>query len=150
MGIEDSIRKTAENAMEDLAGTSDPVNNDRVPEPGEKDDDVQVHSSISEGSNAMDSDVPGENDDPRTAGHGHTDRDSTQGTSAQGTASHGTASHETTHDADTRRDSEADTDVSAASGDVSGPAGLPQDDPDDLRADPSEGGGDPSTSMGRG
>ena len=139
MGVEDSIRKTAENAMEDLAGTSDPVNDGRVPEPGQKDDDIQVHSSISEGSNSMDSDVPGENDDPRTAGHGH-------GT----TASHGTASHETTHDADTRRDSDADTDVSAASGDVSGPAGLPQDDPDDLRADPSEGGGDPSTSMGRG
>ena len=137
MGVEDSIRKTAENAMEDLAGTSDPVNDGRVPEPGEKDDDIQVHSSISEGSNSMDSDVPGENDDPRTSGHGTT-------------ASHGTASHETTHDADTRRDSDADTDVSAASGDVSGPAGLPQDDPDDLRADPSEGGGDPSTSMGRG
>ncbi|WP_238324990.1 hypothetical protein [Paenarthrobacter nicotinovorans] len=148
MGIEDSIRKTAENAMEDLAGTSDPVNNDRVPEPGEKDDDVQVHSSISEGSNSMDSDVPGENDDPRTGGHAETG--TTHGTASHGTASHGTDSPETTDDAGTRRDSEADTDVSAASGDVSGPAGLPQDDPDDLRADPSEGGGDPSTSMGRG
>ena len=148
MGIEDSIRKTAENAMEDLAGTSDPVNNDRVPEPGEKDDDVQVHSSISEGSNAMDSDVPGENDDPRTAGHAETG--TTHGTASHGTASHSTDSPETTDDADTSRGSEADTDVSATSGDVSGPAGLPQDDPDDLRADPSEGGGDPSTSMGRG
>ncbi|WP_458107233.1 hypothetical protein M1D51_16260 [Arthrobacter sp. R3-55] len=149
MGVEDSIRKTAENAMEDLAGTSDPVNDGRVPEPGQKDDDIQVHSSISEGSNSMDSDVPGENDDPRTAGHGQ-GTTASHGTASHGTASHGTASHETTHDADTRRDSDADTDVSAASGDVSGPAGLPQNDPDDLRADPSEGGGDPSTSMGRG
>jgi hypothetical protein len=56
MGIGDSIGKAAENAMEDLAGTSEPTDDAHVPEPGTKDDDVQVHSSISEGSNAMDDD----------------------------------------------------------------------------------------------
>lgn len=79
MGVEDSIRKAAENAMEDLAGTSDPVDDQHVPEPGAKDDNVQ-----------------------------------------------------------------------APSGDVPGPAGLPDGTPDELRADPSEGDQDPSTSMGRG
>ncbi|MBP2267066.1 hypothetical protein J3A64_002530 [Pseudarthrobacter sp. PvP004] len=61
MGVEDSIRKATENVMEDLAGTSDPVDDGHVPEPGEKDDDIQVHSSISEGSNAMDEDSPNGN-----------------------------------------------------------------------------------------
>jgi hypothetical protein len=57
MGIGDSIGKAAENAMEDLAGTSEPTDDAHAPEPGTKDDDVQVHSSISEGSNAMDDDA---------------------------------------------------------------------------------------------
>lgn len=57
MGVEDSIRKATENAMEDLAATSDPVDDGHVPEPGKKADDIQVHSSISEGSNAMDEDL---------------------------------------------------------------------------------------------
>ena len=42
MGIGDSIGKAAENAMEDLAGTSSPTENARVPEPtdpGEGDED---------------------------------------------------------------------------------------------------------------
>ena len=54
MGIGDSIGKAAENAMEDLAGTSEPADDAHAPEPGASDDDVQVHSSISEGSNAGD------------------------------------------------------------------------------------------------
>ncbi|WP_309073776.1 hypothetical protein [Paenarthrobacter sp.] len=145
MGVEDSIRKATENAMEDLAGTSDPVDDGHVPEPGDKDDDVQVHSSISEGSNAMDEDLS-----PDNTQRSHT---------ATGDAPHRNAgAHETgARDADVRdadggthQDGETDADVSAGSGDVSGSAGLPSGDPDDLRADPSEGGGDPSTSMGRG
>ncbi|WP_256870872.1 hypothetical protein [Paenarthrobacter nitroguajacolicus] len=137
MGVEDSIRKATENAMEDLAGTSDPVNDGRVPEPGEKDDDIQVHSSISEGSNAMDEDLS-----PNDTQRSHT---------ATGDAPrHRDASHTATPDGGTHHDVETDADASAGSGDVSGPAGLPSGDPDDLRADPSEGGGDPSTSMGRG
>ncbi|WP_256871590.1 hypothetical protein [Paenarthrobacter nitroguajacolicus] len=137
MGVEDSIRKATENAMEDLAGTSDPVNDGRVPEPGEKDDDIQVHSSISEGSNAMDEDLS-----PNDTQRSHT---------ATGDAPrHRDTGHTATPDGGTHQDAETDADASAGSGDVSGPAGLPSGDPDDLRADPSEGGGDPSTSMGRG
>ncbi|MEJ1113238.1 hypothetical protein WBN73_04775 [Paenarthrobacter sp. CCNWLY172] len=137
MGVEDSIRKATENAMEDLAGTSDPVDDGHVPEPGKKDDDIQVHSSISEGSNAMDEDLsPETNSKGRHRGPGEPDA--------------GTTSRRTGSDGDTRQASETDDDVPAAPGDVPGPAGLPDGDPDDLRADPSEGGGDPSTSMGRG
>jgi len=54
MGIGDSIGKAAENAMEDLAQTSDPTDDAHAPEPGASDEDVQGHSSISEGSNARD------------------------------------------------------------------------------------------------
>lgn len=53
MGIGDSIGKAAENAMEDLAGTSSPTENAGIPEPTDPNSDVEVHSSISEGSNAM-------------------------------------------------------------------------------------------------
>ncbi len=53
MGIGDSIGKAAENAMEDLAGTSDPAEKLDVPDPADPNDDVEVHSSLSEGSNAM-------------------------------------------------------------------------------------------------
>ncbi|WP_286179153.1 hypothetical protein [Arthrobacter sp. ISL-95] len=137
MGVEDSIRKATENAMEDLAGTSDPVNDGHVPEPGEKDDDIQVHSSISEGSNAMDEDISPDKPSTGTA----------KGSATDTGQSHSDAD---TPDADTLRDDESDADVPTTSGDVPGPAGLPAGDPDDLRADPSEGGGDPSTSMGRG
>jgi hypothetical protein len=53
MAIGDSIGKAAENAMEDLAGTSSPNQNPEVPEPTDPNSDVELHSSISEGSNAM-------------------------------------------------------------------------------------------------
>ncbi|WJH24675.1 hypothetical protein [Pseudarthrobacter defluvii] len=53
MGIGDSIGKAAENAMEDLAGTSKPTEKTDVPNPADPNDDVEVHSSLSEGSNAM-------------------------------------------------------------------------------------------------
>jgi len=139
MGVEDSIRKATENAMEDLAGTSKPVNDQQVPEPGEKDDDIQVHSSISEGSNAMDQDLPSKENRP------------TGRRRAPGEPDGGTRAASSDYDGGTHR-GEDPTAASgdASSGDVAGPAGLPSGDPDDLRADPSEGGGDPSTSMGRG
>ncbi|MET3902283.1 hypothetical protein [Paenarthrobacter sp. 4246] len=134
MGVEDSIRKATENAMEDLAGTSKPVNDQQVPEPGKKDDDIQVHSSISEGSNAMDSEVP--------SGNGGAARHR-----ADGAPDGGRDFSDQRDDAGAQQE---DGNTPEAGGDVAGPAGLPSSDPDDLRADPSEGGGDPSTSMGRG
>lgn len=54
MGIGDSISKAAENAMEDLGGTAEKSDDGHAPDPGNPRDDVQVHSSISEGSNALD------------------------------------------------------------------------------------------------
>jgi hypothetical protein len=54
MGIGDGIEKAAENAMEDLAGISRPTDDGHAPEPGNPDEEIRVHSSISEGSNAAD------------------------------------------------------------------------------------------------
>ncbi|BCW43911.1 hypothetical protein [Arthrobacter sp. StoSoilB5] len=142
MGVEDSIRKAAENAMEDLAGTSDPVDDQHVPEPGAKDDDIQVHSSISEGSNAMDSESPDQGN-PTTPRHN-------AATSDTAASDSGERQNEPGPDAATGQGMETDDNVQAPSGDVPGPAGLPDGTPDELRADPSEGDQDPSTSMGRG
>jgi hypothetical protein len=145
MGIEESINKAAENAMEDLAGTSDPVKGDQVPEPNQKADDIQVHSSLSEGSNAMDSDTP-EDQAQATSGRSGASHDS----SAPATGDGGVQQDTGITDSDINQDREGDQDIPTASGDVPGPAGLPDGDPDALRADPSEGGEDPSTNMGRG
>lgn len=70
MGIGDSISKAAENAMEDLAGTSGMKEKDRVPDPADPKDDVEVHSSLSEGSNAMAAEKK-KDPDPNTPGDGH-------------------------------------------------------------------------------
>ncbi|MBT2564976.1 hypothetical protein J7I84_00435 [Arthrobacter sp. ISL-85] len=70
MGIGDSIGKAAENAMEDLAGTSRPTEKTDVPDPADPNDDVEVHSSLSEGSNAMEAEkqkAPGPKTGPAPA-----------------------------------------------------------------------------------
>lgn len=56
MGIGDSIRKAADDAMKDLGNNAPPADDGHTPAPGNNDGDVQVNSSISEGSNAMDRD----------------------------------------------------------------------------------------------
>ena len=126
MGIDDSIKKTAENAMEDLAGTSRPTDDVHVPEPGAPDEDIRVHSSISEGSNAMDDakKVPRNNDGQQPA-------DGSTGPGGEGKTGDPAGS-------------EPDSAVRGVPRDVPGPAGLPSPDPDALRADPSEGDEDPS------
>jgi hypothetical protein len=53
MGLGDSIKKGADNAMKDLAGNADKTDDGHTPDPGNPHDDVEVHSSLSEGSNAM-------------------------------------------------------------------------------------------------
>jgi hypothetical protein len=156
MGIGDSIGKAAENAMEDLAGTSKATEKLDVPDPTDPNDPVEVHSTISEGSNAMEaekqkapglkpgaapgpvSDAPlggdvdeGESEQAKTG----SETPGTTGTGATGLA--GNASAPTGGTAGVPRD-------------VPGSAGLPEGDPDELRADPSEGDQDPSTSTGRG
>ena len=52
MGIGDNVRGAAENALKDLAGLSEPNDDAHAPEPGDPSDEIKVHSSISEGSNA--------------------------------------------------------------------------------------------------
>ena len=154
MGIGDSIGKAAENAMEDLAGTSEPTDDAHVPEPGAKDDDIQVHSSISEGSNAMD------DDSPAGAGTGGTGSSQGTGTAVSGGAGTGGAAAGSTAGAAGEGDTGTGTGIqdaggigaaegSGTPGYVAGSAGLPDPDPDELRADPSEADQDPTTGMGR-
>lgn len=132
MGIGDSISKAAENAMEDLAGTSKPTDGTGVPEPTDPNSDVEVHSSISEGSNAMEAEkekAPGLKPGPATG--------PVSANPAPAENSDGTTESEAADTPDVPRD-------------VSGPGGLPEGDPGELRADPGEGDEDPSTGLGRG
>jgi hypothetical protein len=156
MGIGDSIGKAAENAMEDLAGTSTPTEKAQVPEPTDPNSDVEVHSSISEGSNAMEAEKekapglkPGSatgpvSSNPATpAGTAGSNISTNAGTETAGSASPvGSGSG-----LDAGEDSGL---TGEAPRGVPGPAGLPEGDPDALRADPSEGDQDPSTGLGRG
>jgi hypothetical protein len=152
MGIGDSIGKAAENAMEDLAGTSEPTDDAHAPEPGARDEDIQVHSSISEGSNAMDDDDTSPGAGTRRTAHTPqehgTEASGGAGTpaAAGGIAGEGGTGTETgTQDAGGIGAAEG----SGAPGHVAGSAGLPDPDPDELRADPSEADQDPTTGMGR-
>lgn len=152
MGIGDSIGKAAENAMEDLAGTSEPADDAHAPEPGASDDDIQVHSSISEGSNA------GDNRDAFRTSEGGEPAGTTRHAEPGGT---GATERGATGEPDSLEEpggsggpgvsgAQAGTGAPGTPGDVPGPAGLPDPDPDGLRADPSEGDQDPSTGLGRG
>ena len=144
MGIGDSIGKAAENAMEDLAGTSKPSENAQVPEPTDPNSDVEVHSSISEGSDAMEAEkekAPGLKTGSAT-GPVSSNPASTGNDPAASAGSSGS---------DAGAPSEPDTPTGAQDvpRDVPGSAGLPEGDPDALRADPGEGDEDPSTGLGR-
>jgi hypothetical protein len=137
MGIGESIGKAAENAMEDLAGTSSPTANAKVPEPTDPNSDVEVHSSISEGSNAMAAEkekAPGLKAGPATGPVSSRPMEADAGRDAP---------------AGGAADSAAPDDAEDVPRDVPGPAGLPDGDPDALRADPGEGDQDPSTELGR-
>lgn len=143
MGIGESIGKAAENAMEDLAGTSSPTENTGVPEPTDPNSDVEVHSSISEGSNAMEAEKekapglkPGTADGPASA------PPVDAGGAAGGSAGPGGP-------AAGPPPADGGQDAPDSPRDIPGPAGLPEGDPDSLRADPGEGDQDPSTGMGR-
>jgi hypothetical protein len=143
MGIGDSIGKAAENAMEDLAGTSKPTEKMDVPDPTDPNDDVEVHSSLSEGSNAMEAEkqkAPGlktgaapapVSENPFGGDVDETDSDQADDDGLAGNAT-------------------APGGAGTSGGSVAGSGGLPESNPDELRADPSEGDQDPSTSTGRG
>lgn len=144
MGIGDSIGKAAENAMEDLAGTSKPSEDAQVPEPTDPNSDVELHSSISEGSNAMEAEkekAPG----LKTGSATGPVSSNPAGTGKEPASSAGSS------DPDARAPAESDSPTGAPDvpRDVPGSAGLPEGDPDALRADPGEGDEDPSTGLGR-
>jgi hypothetical protein len=129
MGIGDSIGKAAENAMEDLAGTSKPTEKLDVPDPSDPNSDVEVHSSLSEGSNAMEAEkekapglkagaAPGPVSNAPLGGDvdaGEAEQENTASEGA-GAAAGGNA---------------------GAPQDVPGPGGLPDGDPDGIPGDRS-------------
>jgi hypothetical protein len=141
MGIGDSIEEAARNAVEDLAGTAPRTDDGHTPEPGDPEENIRVHSSISEGSNAADSMDPGETpadtppERPQTRPAESPPLDDPHGSPAPG-------------ESPDPGDNPGLSDSSRRS--APGPGGLPEPEPGDLRADPSEADGDPLTSMGRG
>ncbi|WP_247041592.1 hypothetical protein [Arthrobacter rhizosphaerae] len=152
MGIGDNIKKAAENAMKDLGGTADHVDDAHAPEPGQRDDDIQVHSSISEGSNAMDDET---DDYPQHQGMsaGGFAEPGQSGPPQSGTDSSFPDTPEQPPPGTPPDRPETLPDDSPPLGNPdapTGPAGLPNPDPEELRADPSEADGDPTSSMGRG
>ena len=154
MGIGDSIGKAAENAMEDLAGTSKPTEKLDVPDPTDPNDDVEVHSSLSEGLNAMEAEKQkapglkaGAAPDPVSEAPLGGDVEEGESTRAPHSTQGGSGTEETGLTGDASAPSGGTDGVPR---DVPGPAGLPEGDPGELRADPSEGDQDPSTSTGRG
>ena len=143
MGIGDSIEEAARNAVEDLAGTADRTDDGHAPDPGDPNEEIRVHSSISEGSNATEPVDPTENP-PGTAPE--------QPPAGPDDVPPLDDPHATPSPGENPEPGES-PDLGTTAGarqDVPGPGGLPAPDPGDLRADPSEADGDPSTSMGRG
>lgn len=142
MGIGDSIEEAAKNAVADLAGTADRTDDGHAPDPGDPNEDIRVHSSISAGSNATDPVDPTENppgtppEQPPARPDDVPPLDDPRGTPPGENPESGESPDLGT--------------TAAAQQNVPGPGGLPSPDPGDLRADPSEADGDPSTSMGRG
>jgi hypothetical protein len=154
MGIGDSIRKAAENAMKDLGGTAEPHDDGHLPEPGAPDEEIKVHSSISEGSNtreAAEDEAPGQDEARPGQARGPAQEAGTSGNILPGDGGPGVPGGSGTS-AGAAQTGAAQTGEETAEPprDVPGPGGLPEPDPDVLRADPTEGDKDPSTGMGRG
>lgn len=162
MGAGEEISKAAKNAMEDLAGTAEPTDDAHVPEPGQPGEPIKVHSSISEATNATDAEREGEGSSEEALGRSAT-------APASGSSASDTSSDTTdggmggkqpdrmsptnvgggTGDGDGTLGNEA-VGQAATGGEVRGPAGLPDPDPEDGSAEPLEADQDPSTGMGRG
>jgi hypothetical protein len=141
MGIGDNVRGAAEHALKDLAGLSERTDDGHVPEPGDPDETIKVHSSISEASNAEAAERGS------AGGTGRTD-DPVSENGPESSGVDNAADHHPAHSRD-----EATADEGSLPGPpqgVPGPGGLPDPDPESVRADPSEADEDPTVSMGRG
>lgn len=150
MGIGDSIGKAAENAMEDLAGTSKPTEKLDVPDPTDPNDDVEVHSSLSEGSNAMEAEKQKAPGLKAGAAPGPVSSSPLGGDADKTGTDTGNDDGGLAGDATAPGSGAGSAAAGASGGSVRGSGGLPESNPDELRADPSEGDQDPSTSTGRG
>jgi hypothetical protein len=155
MGIEDSVRGAAENALRDLSGLSQPADDAHTPEPGDPGEKIGLHSSISEGSNAEeDADHSRPDSGSRDSRLHGQESAQAPGHGAAGHAGHAGHAGNIVSDEGGGEGGGADSaGEGAAAGpprDVAGPGGLPGPDPGGLRADPSESEADPSSSMGRG
>lgn len=145
MGAGDEISKAAENAMEDLAGISEPSDDGHVPEPGKPGEPIKVNSSVSEGTNASET----EREDRGATGS--VEHDATRG---GGERSAPAASENAQGSSDRAESQDSDGGlgegaIGQATGGVAGPAGLPDPDPEDGTAEPLESDQDPSAGMGR-
>lgn len=150
MGIGDSIGKAAENAMEDLAGTSKPTEKLDVPDPTNPNDDVEVHSSLSEGSNAMEAEKQKAPGLKAGAAPGPVSSSPLGGDADETGTDTGNDDGALAGDATAPGGTAGSAGAGSAGGSVRGSGGLPESNPDELRADPSEDDQDPSTSTGRG
>lgn len=141
MSAREEISKAAENAMKDLAGTSEPSDDAHVPEPGKPGEPIKVNSSVSEATNASETEREG-------AAAGNLAGDRTPSDNDEVNAQAPFESPDSP-DADLSLGRDGST-ARAAGGGVPGPAGLPEPDPQDGTAEPLEADEDPSTGMGRG
>ncbi|OOP64548.1 hypothetical protein BMF89_03805 [Arthrobacter sp. SRS-W-1-2016] len=141
MSARDEISKAAENAMEDLARSSEPNDDGHLPHPGRPGEPIKVNSSVSEATNATAAareaaGADGSSVDAPSPGL----REGNSQTSAEGLDS-----------ADTGRSPGAEgASAEAARTRVPGPAGLPEPDPQDGSSEALESDEDPPVGMGRG
>jgi hypothetical protein len=151
MGIGDSISKAAENAMENLGGTAKKFDDGHTPDPDNPRDDVQVHSSISEGSNALDGETRDAGTSSSPGAGPRPGSDSEPGTDPSRATPGDPAGSPLDSPPPAPTEEPGGTPPLDDPHDVPGPGGLPDSDPGDLRADPSEGTEDPGAgSLGRG
>ncbi|GAB3563310.1 hypothetical protein GCM10027405_17680 [Arthrobacter alkaliphilus] len=141
MSARDEISKAAENAMADLAGTSEPSDDGHVPEPGKPGEPIKVNSSVSEATNATEDEREG-----GSAGGPSPDRTSTP---AQEGSSQTPPEGKDAGDGDPSPGAEGAS-AEAAGSHVPGPGGLPERDPQDGASEVLESDEDPSVGMGRG
>lgn len=146
MSARDEISKAAENAMADLAGTSEPSDDGHVPEPGKPGEPIKVNSSVSEATNATETErEQGATSGPSPDGTSTAPREGNSPTPAEGRdAGDGDRSP------DTEGGSAQAAEKQAAGSHVSGPAGLPEHDPQDGSSEVLESDEDPSAGMGQG
>ncbi len=143
MSAGDRISKAAKDAMEDLAGTSEPSDDAHVPEPGDPAEPIKVNSSVSEATNATEAERE-QATESRVPDHRSADFNET---SSEGSDGGKSGEHDTRENGRSFEDGTAGREgLSAGAGSDGGrgPAGLPDPDPENGSAQPLESDQDPS------